>query len=282
MIRAILFALCVLATPASAQAYFGYSGTICGLDTPGEDFAAQVAPYTNIAHICPTGDMAQDAANLAHAHALSMTILYHAEPIFFLRDGRWVAPRRDNDLWQQTLQTIADSGVPAESIILYVMDRPALVRSAYNDLWRVFRRIRTDLPGARTMMIDALPEPRRRVWFLSDLDYWGIQAPALPNPMANEAFMEIITQSSRRLRGEQGLVVVMDATYTSAHAEAGLRPEDMAQVGGYYAALAASVRGVEILLVDAHPSAPEDLGAWDLPPEVVVAHQVIGRRITGR
>lgn len=96
--------------------------------------------------------------------------------------------------------------------------------------------------------------------------------------------MAHLTRARHWLHRDQRMVVVMDATFTAAHTDAGPTPDDMAQVGGTYVALAASVPEVEILLVDAWTSGEDSsaLNAWDLPGEVAASHEVIGRAITGR
>ncbi len=169
MIRVLMFVL-LLAAPASAQNYFGYAGVICGLDGPDEDFAAEVAPFTNIAHVCPTGDLALDAKNLARTYALGMTPLYHVEPIFFECGQRSMSRRPDTALWEQTLRSIAQSGVLAESLILYLADEPSLVSVWPRQLRPVIQRIQTDLPGARAMVIDAF-QSRHPPIVPFDVDY---------------------------------------------------------------------------------------------------------------
>lgn len=284
MIIRPLLGLCLFAAPAVSQSYFGYAGVICGLEGPSEDFATEVAPFTNIAHVCPTGDIATDAVNLARAYELGMTPLYHAEPIFFERGYRSMWRRESSALWQQTLQSIAQSSVPASEIIFYLADEPSLMRLWPHEISQVIRRIQTDLPGARTMVVDAFRD-RHPPQVPRDVDYWGFNSCALLDPATDAAFMRHLETAMNTAHPSVQFVLVMDATYTPIHAEAGLAPEDMAQVARNYAALAEVTPRIEMLLAYAWPGGIEwedELGTRDLPETVREAHEVIGLRITGR
>ena len=280
----LLILLASFTTTARAQTHFGYAGVLCGLEAEGQDFATEVAPFTNIAHICPTGDLDTDAARLARAYELGMTPLYHVEPVFWLRDRRSAERRRTLDLWTLTLQTIEASGVPPEEIILYLFDEPSLVRVWPHHLQPVIERIQTDLPGARTMVIDAYRE-RHPPLIPARIDYWGFNMYTLRDPGADQTFMDHLERAaSLRPPGVQ-LVLVLDGSYTPIHAEAGLSPDDMAEVALNYERLAARTDGVAMLLGYAWPGGihwEDELGTRDLPQAVRATHQAIGRRITGR
>ncbi|MEJ6393631.1 hypothetical protein V8J82_10215 [Gymnodinialimonas sp. 2305UL16-5] len=282
--KAIILLLAMLITaPATAQSHFGYAGVLCGLDGAGEDFAAEVASFTNIAHVCPTGDIATDAARLARAWELGMTPLFHVEPMFFRRNGFAMWRRNSLDLWQAGLQSIAVSGVPTEELVLYVADEPSLMRLNPRRLEQVIDRIRADLPGARTMVIDAYRDrhPPAVPW---NVNYWGFNMYLLSDPAQDERFMRHLNAARNSSPHSVELVLVMDATHTPIHSQAGLAPEDMAEVARNYAALAAT-EGVAMLLAYAWPGGIEwedELGARDLPGSVRAAHTEIGRAIVGR
>ncbi|GAB5448499.1 hypothetical protein [Gymnodinialimonas sp.] len=286
MIRrlALLAALALAPAPSTAQTHFGYVGILCGLEAKGEDFAAEVAPFTNIAHVCPSGDIATDAARLARAWELGMTPLYHVEPFFFRRTETSLRRLRSYDLWQQALLAIAQSGVPTEALILYVADEPSLVRADTWNIYNVTQRIQADLPGARTMVIDAYRE-RFRPQIAWGVDYWGFNRYLVRDPANDPVFMDYLRSVINNTPNYIELVLVMDSTHTEYHAEAGITSEDMAEVARNYAALAAATDRVGILMAYAWPSdidGTRERGARDLPAAVRAAHEEIGRAITGR
>ncbi len=277
----VLMAALLWAVPSAAQTHFGYAGVLCGLESEGQDFATEVAPFTNIAHVCPTGDIGTDAMRLSRAWELGMTPLFHVEPFFFSGNQR----RRTYDLWTAGQRSIALSGVPPEEIILYVADEPSLRRFRPSDIYGVLTRIRADLPAIRTMIIDGYRGPRHPPLISSSLDYWGFNMYLLRDPAEDTAFMDYLQDVQNLTPSGVELVLVMDATHTPTHAEAGLNPEDMADVARNYAALAAETENVAMLLAYAWPSGIEwedELGARDLPQIVRDAHEQIGRAITGR
>ena len=97
--------------------------------------------------------------------------------------------------------------------------------------------------------------------------------------------MQLLDFISRTATPSVEIVLVMDATYTPVHANAGLLPEDMADVARNYAALAEATPRVAMLLAYAWPGGIEwedELGTRDLPLAVRAAHEAIGLRITGR
>ncbi len=266
---------------AQAQTHFGYAGILCGLEAEGEDFAAEVAPFTNIAHVCPTGDIATDAARLARAWELGMTPLFHVEPFFFSGSQR----RTNYDLWTTGQQSIALSGVPPEEIILYIADEPSLRRFRPAEIYGVLNRIRFDLPAARTMIIDGYRGPRHPPLISSSLDYWGFNMYLLHDPAEDPEFMDYLQDVQNLTPPGVELVLVMDATHTPLHEEAGLTPEDMGEVARNYAALARETENVAMLLAYAWPGGIEwedEVGTRDLPASVRAAHEEIGRAIIGR
>ena len=267
--------------------YFGYAAVVCDLDDPWDDtaktdYSDEVAGFTNANQVCVTGDMGLLADRLRNSARQFMPVFY-LEPVFFSDlNGRLAPNPQAAELWRFVRGAITASGVPPDEMVFYIVDEPELRGLALSDVSVAAEMVRESYPGARIMMIAAYRAGQ--VTIPAEIDLWGFDAYAVPDPAAEPLFMAHLEEAAAQLRDGQRLVLVMDANHTPYHRANGLSEDDMADVARAYFALAQSRDDVEMLLgytwAGGIDSAAEK-GVRDMPPAVIEAHREIGRAIVG-
>ncbi|MFV0451423.1 MAG: hypothetical protein ACK5LS_04110 [Propioniciclava sp.] len=269
-----------------ALTYFGYAAIACDLDDPFDeedrtDYSAEVAGFTNANQVCVTADMTVLADRL-RAAAAQYTPIFAVEPVFFSwAEGHGRLHPAAEELWGQVIGAVTASGVDPEELIFYLADEPELRGLPTRDLRRAADMIGEVYPAARIMVIEAYRGPAAPT-IPTEIDLWGFNAYAIPDPGAEPLYTDHLDRAASRLAPHQSLVLIMDANYTPYHREAGLEPADMAQVAQNYLALARSRSDVAMLLgytwaggIDS----TDERGVRDLPGIVRRAHETIGRSI---
>jgi hypothetical protein len=276
-------------SPACADdlRWFGYTGIDCGLDDPHDnaavtDYSDEVAGFSNLSHICLDPDPAVTAKRLRNAVAHGFTPLLHVEPAFFAQtaDGLRPAPEAPA-LWALVTQAITQSEVPPTDILFYLADEPVLRKLPPADLATAADTLRRTYPGARVMVIDAY-DPGGPPPVALQIDYWGFDAYAIPDPGAEPLYTGYLDRARAGMTADQHLVLVMDAMHTPVHAKSGITDADMATIARAYYALALKRGDIAAILAYSWAGGidgPWEKGVRDLPPEVRAAHEQIGRAI---
>lgn len=281
-------------SPAAPRApveleYFGYAAVACDLDDPFDadqttDYSSEVASFTNANQVCVTADPTALADRLRSTAAL-YTPVFAVEPIFFEFSGdRGRLHPGVTELWLLAVGALTASGVAADDVIFYLADEPGLRGLPYSELAAAATLIRSEYPDARIMVIEAYLGPEAPK-IVPDIDVWGFNAYALPDPGAEPLYTDHLDWYAAQLEPHQSLVLVMDATYTPHHREAGLVPNDMAAIAQRYADLAHRRTDVSMMLAYAWAGgidSAEERGVRDLPASVREAHEAIGRTIVHR
>jgi hypothetical protein len=277
----------VAAACAEALVWFGYAGIDCGLDDPHDnatitDYSDEAAGFTNVSHICLDFDPAVTAKRLRNAVAHGFTPLLQIEPAFFALTAQGLRPAPDAPaLWALVTQAITESHVPASDILFYLADEPVLRKLPPADLAAAADTLRRTYPDARVMVIDAY-DPGGPPPVPPQIDYWGFDAYAVPDPGAEPLYTDYLDRAGAGMTRDQHLVLVMDAMHTPVHAKARITEAGMADVARAYYDLA--VRRGDVAAILAYSWAggidgPWEKGVRDLPPEVRAAHEEIGRAI---
>ncbi len=262
----------------------------CGLDdrhTPDvieDGYTAEVAGFTNLNMACVHEDPAVTATRIRRLAEAGGDVLLNVQAALFEDRGQRLVPSPARDLlWPLVTAGIAQSGVPVERIVLYVVDEPALRRLPLADLEDALRFVKRTWPAIRTMAVDALDQPYPAP--PSGLTYWGFFDYFHRDPAKVPEYVAALGRASAALRPDQGLVMVVDATHFWLHGEKGLAPEDMADVARAYADLALSRDDIAVVMAYSWVGGIDDvseLGVRDMPPEVAQAHREIGLRLLGR
>jgi hypothetical protein len=114
------------------------------------------------------------------------------------------------------------------------------------------------------------------------IDYWGFDAYAVPDPGAEPLYTDYLDRARAGMTADQHLVLVMDAMHTPVHADAGISEAGMTGVARAYYDLAVKRGDVAAILAYSWAGGidgPWEKGVRDLPPEVRAAHEQIGRAI---
>lgn len=268
--------------------YFGYSAVLCDLDDPHDDsrksdYVDEVAGFTNINHVCLTGDVQQNGQRLQRA-ARHFTPFLDVSPIFFeISRGRLV-PNKNTDFFVQFLQdTIQASQVSPEKFVFYLADEPALRGLSTQDVSNAAALLKSLYPETPIAVIEAyhsegppaIPEA---------VDYWGFNAYAIPDPAAEPLYTAYLNAAARKLAPHQSLIMVMDGNYTPYHRNAGLTEDAMADVARAYFEYAVQRADVTMLLTYTWAGGIDNIderGTRDLSPTVIETHRWIGRQIIG-
>ncbi len=278
-----LFTAMFWALPAASQTLeFGFAAISCGHDDPHDnstltDYADEVAGFTTLNQVCVDSPEVTTARLLASKGRF--TPLLAVEPIFF-SGGRFLRARPDAaQLWPVYADAIRASGVTP---VFYLADEPALRHLPAAELSRAARLIRAEFPRARLAVIEAFL-PDRPLDIPAEIDLWGFNAYALPDPGQDAAYLAELDRAQAALLPHQALIIVADAQYTPTHARAGLSMDEMADVALAYERLALSRPRVAVLLgytwaggIDG----VQEFGVRDMGDRVRLTWQDIGARLT--
>ena len=286
----LCLALCCSPVLAQTDRLFGYVGVACGHDDPHDsstldDYTAEVASFTNLAHVCLSPDPAVTADRLQRVTATGGTALLAVEPVLFAQAATGLTPNPDRaTLWPLVQQAITTSGVGLDQILFYVVDEPTLRGLPLPDLSDAIAFLHQTYPTARTLVIEAYdaagPTP-----ILPQIDYWGFDAYGVPDPSAEPLYTTYLDRALALLGPDQRFMVVMDAMHTPIHADLGITLEGMADVARAYLALATSRPDIAGIIGYAWVGGIDGLherGVRDLPPAVQAAHREIGLAWLGR
>lgn len=281
----------MVALPARAEVarLFGYVGIECGLDdgrtadVVEDGYTAEVTAFSNLNMVCVSEDPALTAARMQRVARAGDTVLLNVQPALFDFHPLQVTPSPVRDqLWPLVVEGIRQSGVPAQDIILYVVDESALRKLPLAAVEDAIAYVRQTYPGIRTMAIDyrdatygVIPE---------GLTYWGFFDYFHRDPAAVPAYVAALDRASAMLGPGQGLVMVMDAHLMWMHEERGFVPDDMAAIARAYGALALARPDVAVVMAYTWAGGIDyegEQGVRDMGPAVVQAHREVGLALIG-
>ena len=206
------------------------------------------------------------------------TVLLNVQPALFDFHPLAVTPSPARDqLWPLVTAAIAQSGVPSDRIILYIVDEPALRKLPLAAVEEAITYVRRSLPGIRTMAIDYRGATYGRI--PKGLSYWGFFDYFHRDPGAAPGYVAALDRASVLLGPDQRLVLVMDAHIMWMHGERGLGPADMADIARACGALAVGRRDVAVVMAYVWAGGIDsdgELGVRDMGPVVRQAHREVG------
>jgi hypothetical protein len=281
----------LLLYPAAAQAddlhYFGYAAVACGLDDPHDtspktDFIDEVAGFSNLNQVCIDANPRVTADRLKRMAAAGATPLLAIEPALFTPTKSSLRPNPDRDaLWPLVQQAITQSGVNPDQILFYLVDEPTLRGLPMRDISDAINFLHQTYPGAKTMLVEAY-DPTGPGPIPPELDFWGFDAYAVPDPQAEPLYTSYLDRTRKQLAPGQRMVLMMDAMHTPTHAEAGISEAAMADVARAYLALAQHRDDIAAILAYSWVGGidgPHEKGVRDLPLTVQSAHREIGHAV---
>ncbi len=289
---AILAILLITGPPAYCDTplkYFGFAAVNCGLDDPNDntdknDYTDEVANFTNLNQVCIASDIQTTAQRLRQS-ARHFTPLFYIEPIFFSeQNGRLQPNAQPNTLLPMLEQAIVRSGVPARDLIFYLADEPTRRHLLLADLEHAAQTLRALYPETPIMVIEAY-SPSGPDQIPRNIQYWGFNAYTVANPALEPRYPAYLNRAAAMLGPDQALVMVLDAQHTPYHTRAGLGQKDMADVARAYYAYAQSRGDIAALIGYTWAGGIDgdwEIGARNLPAEVLDTYREIGQAITGK
>jgi len=284
-------------TAARHLQYFGYAMVDCGYDDPLDDdtktnYLAEVAPFSNIAQLCiyqPTDNIVDRLAGMSQSGVKAMLaipdILFNGVPDSSTGSGVRFTLRADYKArWNQLIMTNQGADLSAIAAF-YLADEPTWNGIAFADLRTASDMIKRTFPRIPIALIEAWPAidtlrvPRSVDWI--GFDHYGIARPATDAGYLDE----LARLKNKRSRREQKILITLEARWLPDYAAIGIQAADMAAVATSYYDLAQSDRAVIGLLGFLWAGGldnPTELGARELPANVLAEHQRIGKLITGK
>ncbi len=289
LLGALGFWLAALPGLADEARLFGYVGVECGLDdgrtaeVVEDGYTAEVTAFSNLNMVCVSADPAVTATWIRRVASAGDTVLLNVQPALFDFHPLRVTPSPARDqLWPLVVEGIAQSGVPVEDIILYVVDEPALRKLPLAAVEDAIAYVRQTFPAIRTMAIDYRGETYgvipKGLTFWGFFDYFHRDLGAVPD------YVGALDRASAMLGPDQGLVLVMDAHIMWMHEERGFVPDDMDDIARAYGALALARPDVAVVMAYTWAGGIDyggEQGVRDMGPAVMQAHREVGLALIG-
>lgn len=269
-----------------ALSHFGFAAIACDHDDPFDgdgktDYSDEVAAFSNLNQVCPTGQVDIDTTRLTDA-AQSYDPLLYIEPVFFdPASGARYPQDQAEALWNNVRQAITNSGIDPARIVFYLFDEPTLRGVALADLEPVATQIKSVYPTAKILLIEAFSATKAPI-VPAYVDLWGFNAYTVRDPAAEPLYTDYLDAAAAQLRDGQALVIVGDGIHTPFHVDAGLGESDMAEVALNYLNLARSRDDVAALLVYTWAGGidnDQERGVRNLPSTVQDQWKAIGNSI---
>lgn len=303
-------AIILLASPATGDAgdspdpsrasVFGFAGVDCGIDDPHDDsgitdYSAEVAPFTNVAHLCahdPSSDLARRIDRMARR---GLKAILDVEGIFFERrgpeDGGGLGPndrpalrlRPDGlERWRRLVDRERLEARQARIAGVFVADEPTWNGIPFEELDRVMEAVAESLPEVPPVLVEAWPVledlviPQAARWIA--FDRYGVLDPA--NDPRYRSELELLR--SKRSHPEQQILLIFESRWLPRYGAQGFPPETLAAVAESYLQLLEELPdgvGMVGYLWPGGFDEPGQLGGRNLPECVQEVYRAIGERL---
>ncbi len=282
------------AQAAPALKYFGYALVDCRYDDPldataKKNYTTEVAAFSNIAHMCIfnpgeniAGRLNLMARNQMKAFLAVQELFFEAKPDATTGSGvRFILRANYVARWEAFIA--ANSNADFSNVrSFYIADEPVWNGISFGDLKKVSDLIKHDFPATPVSLIEASPAiASLRV--PESVDWIGFDRYGVPNPDTNPGYLaNLRLLKSKRTRSDQKILIVMDAQWLPYYRYPATA---MAVVATRYYKLAKSDVDVVAMLGYLWPGGFDDvqqLGTRELPPNVLMEHQRIGKIISGK
>ncbi|HHN74255.1 MAG TPA: hypothetical protein ENK10_03420 [Acidobacteria bacterium] len=278
--------------------HFGFALVDCGFDDPLDgvvktNYADEVAPFSNIAHLCVFQPTDSIGGRLATFAALQMRAILSVESLFFNRVPDFSSPSgsrltlRGDYLarWQQFL-AVNGSVIDEDTVAaLYLADEPFWNNCAAADLQAVADLLEASRPGIPTLIVEAAPALASLV-VPASVDWIGFDHYGVLDPGSDATYLgELDLLKSRRSSAHQRVLLIMEAQWFPAYGIFGVTEDDLGAVALNYYALGQSDPAVIGMIGYLWPGgfdAPDQKGARELPASVQAVYAFLGHEIAGK
>lgn len=291
-------------TPTAPLRYFGYAMIDCGTN-----YLDEVAPFTNLAHLCVTFPTDNIIARLDRFVSQGVKAVINLDSIFFtstLDRGCTPDPFQDRSCtittlradyrarWNTFVQTNQLTLHASKIGAFWVKDEPMWNNLSPSALAQAANIVKGDFPAVPTLAIEGWPA-MDRFQMPSSIDWVGFDFYGVRNPVTNAQYQYYFSILKSRRQARQKLFIVMDGAWRAGlqgstgifpwPGVGGLSQSDMAEVARNYHALAKSdpnVVGIGAFLWPSGVITSDQIGSRDLPVSVKTEHIRIGKEITGK
>ena len=278
--------------------HFGFALVDCGFDDPLDgvvktNYADEVAPFSNIAHLCVFQPTDSIGGRLATFAALQMRAILSIESLFFTLVPDFGSPSgfrltlRGDHLarWQQFI-ALNGSVIDEDTVAaFYLADEPFWNSCPAADLQAVADLVEASHPRIATMIVEAAPALASLV-VPTSVDWIGFDHYGVFDPGSDATYLgELDLLKSRRSSTHQRVLLIMEAQWFPAYGTFGVTEDDLGAVALNYYALGQSDPAVIGLIGYLWPGgfdAPDQEGARELPASVQAVYAFLGRQIAGK
>jgi hypothetical protein len=298
----ILHQVCIASAEGGAPGlrWFGYAAIDAGWDDPLDQenktcYLDEVEAFTNLAGMAvhaPEEVIEQRLTAMSRSAvraALDVSALFYERvdpPHETTGSGTDLRLRGDHrERWRAFLDKNRLVDLAGSLACLYLADEPVWNGIAAGELAIQAELIKESLPTVPLLVIEAWPVIDRLV-VPAQIDWIGFDRYGVPDPMNDADYRDQFRRlKARRSRPDQRIAVVFESRWLPAYGRAGYPPDAMGAVAASYHRLAVSDPEVIALIGYLWPGGLDgktQLGARQLPAEVLREHHRIGHAITGK
>ncbi|MFV0428329.1 MAG: hypothetical protein ACK5KO_02720 [Arachnia sp.] len=273
--------------------WYGFAGVVCRLDDPHDrsatvDYLDEVAQFTNLAHVCVLEpDLTEELERISAAQARALLdvtlLLFEAVPGDSPSGSGWRFVLREDaeQMWRDFLLTNRGVLTADHVAAIYLIDEPVWNGATAADIEAAAAMVHRDLPATPALIVEAADVLGQAV-FPPTVSWIGFDSYGIADPVSDPAYRADLARLSEMAVPGQRLVLIADTQWHPFYREAGLEPEDMAQVAAGYAELAADTPAVVAMIGYSWPGGIDGARQWgarDLPASLGRVLRAIGDQI---
>lgn len=275
--------------------YFGYALADCGYHDPRDNdrktnYVAEFAAFSNLAQLCvfDAGDRIAPRLELLSRHQVKamlsvQAIFFAGQPDAHAGSGTKFSLRADyRSRWSTFVETNELARHQSSIAAFYLADEPGWNGISPRELALAAQTVKASFPQLPTAIVEA-PPALALLEIPTAIDWVGIDHYGLRHPDTDPLFrQELALLKSKRSRAGQRVLLVMDAQWLPGY---GFAPAEMGAVASAYHRLLESDTDVVGLVGYSWPGGfgdPRQQGARELPANVLIEHQRIGKLLTGK
>ena len=262
---------------------FGFAG---GCDT--DAYVQETAPFTNLCTIELDDDRLLDARWISRMVVRDVELIVSVQNVFFEAVGQPGDLGQPHDLradsqqrWRSAISG-REEALRTLAALIFVADEPYWNGISRSELATANHLVTSTLPFATT--VTSFSPQIAGEWFEGRDVPTGAVAYhhyAVLDPLTDGRYQSNVNMIKAHAHGRP-LYYVLDAWWTPSHGEAGIRPEDMADVARNYFRMASADADAIGLVAFRWSSSAAGIGARDLPFIARQTHRDIGSEITGK
>lgn len=278
--------------------YFGFAAIDCGWDAPNDgdaktNYIDEVSGFTNIAQMCVyiPEDFLSERLNLFQQSGVKA--LLHVEAVLFDHIEDTASPSGTRTIlfpdaqarWD-TFMRINENLITLDRVAaIYIVDEPVWNGLSQGDFTQAVDIVNASFPQIPTMMVEAYTG-LDQIFVPESIDWVGFDRYGTLDPASDQEWLADIGKvRAARSREDQKIILVVESFWLPMYGDAGYPPKRMGEFANNYYAFVTNNPDIIALIGYLWPGgldAPDELGARDLPQEVLETYRRIGVEIIKR